>query len=252
MNRTSFFLLIFAMLAFSFLVTGFQCGSTEMTSAKLAIQQNNYPRAEQLLLAEVKKNPNNSEAWYLLGECQYKTAKFEDMLTSFDNSLKNDKTFAEKIAFHKQNAWIIVIKSGITASANIQKAPKDSVEIYSNKALKDYQLAIKIAPDSVIAYQNMAVVYALTRQDDKQIDALEMVRKLAKNDTTLMDATNELANIYIRRGDKALAAKDQATATQNYTLALKEIMALRESNPDNNDILKTMLDIYTKMERQDE
>ncbi|MGA9364528.1 MAG: hypothetical protein WBW16_09195, partial [Bacteroidota bacterium] len=46
---------------------GFQCGTTEMTSARLYIQKSDWDNAIRNLESELAKNPTNEEAWYLLG-----------------------------------------------------------------------------------------------------------------------------------------------------------------------------------------
>jgi len=43
------------------LSTAFQCSSTELTSAKLYIQQKNYDKALDVLQKEVAKNPKSDE-----------------------------------------------------------------------------------------------------------------------------------------------------------------------------------------------
>ena len=48
--------------------TGFECASSEMTSAKLYIQRKEYDNAKAQLLKEIAKNPKNEEAYYLLGK----------------------------------------------------------------------------------------------------------------------------------------------------------------------------------------
>ena len=48
-------LVFFIALVFS----GFQCSSTELTSAKLYIQQKNYEKAIDALQKEVQKNPKS-------------------------------------------------------------------------------------------------------------------------------------------------------------------------------------------------
>lgn len=56
--------------------TGFQCGSAEVTTARLAIQQGQFEKAEQSLVKEVQKNDKNEEAWFLLGQVRWEMKKF--------------------------------------------------------------------------------------------------------------------------------------------------------------------------------
>ena len=58
---------IVAVVLAAIVTTGFECASSEMTSAKLYIQRKEYDNAKTQLLKEVAKNPNNEEAYFLLG-----------------------------------------------------------------------------------------------------------------------------------------------------------------------------------------
>ena len=55
MKHSKLFVLAFLML--SLVLVGYQCGSTEITSAKLYIQQKNYDKAVEVLQKEITKNP---------------------------------------------------------------------------------------------------------------------------------------------------------------------------------------------------
>ena len=58
---------LFAIFSMVFGLIAFQCSSTELTSAKLYIQQKNFDRALDVLQKEVEKNPQSDEGFYLLG-----------------------------------------------------------------------------------------------------------------------------------------------------------------------------------------
>ena len=64
MKQSKLFVIAFLML--SMLFVGYQCGSTEITSAKLYIQQKNYDKAIEVLQKEITKNPKSDEGYYLL------------------------------------------------------------------------------------------------------------------------------------------------------------------------------------------
>ena len=68
MKHSKLFVLAFLMLSMVFV--GYQCGSTEITSAKLYIQQKNYDKAIEVLQKEITKNPKSDEGYYLLGYVQ--------------------------------------------------------------------------------------------------------------------------------------------------------------------------------------
>jgi hypothetical protein len=65
MKSSKFFLIIALLFGITFM--GFQCSSTELTSARLYIQQKNFDRALEVLQDEVTKNPKSDEGYYLMG-----------------------------------------------------------------------------------------------------------------------------------------------------------------------------------------
>jgi uncharacterized membrane protein len=56
-------LIITAIIFIALTITGFDCSSTELTSAKLYIQQKNYDKALEVLNEEVAKNPKSDEGY---------------------------------------------------------------------------------------------------------------------------------------------------------------------------------------------
>jgi len=48
-------------------LSAFSCSSTELTSAKLYVQQKNFDKAIDALEKETTKNPKSDEGFYLLG-----------------------------------------------------------------------------------------------------------------------------------------------------------------------------------------
>lgn len=69
-------------------LSGFQCASTEMTSAKIALQNKDFEKAESSLQQEVAARPANGEAWYLLSEMYFNQERFLDMKRSIEQGRK--------------------------------------------------------------------------------------------------------------------------------------------------------------------
>ncbi len=64
-------------------LTGFDCASSEMTTAKLAMKQKDLAKAEESLRKEVAARPNNGEAWFYLGEIYYEQGRFAEMAQAY-------------------------------------------------------------------------------------------------------------------------------------------------------------------------
>ena len=85
MRSSKVLTLIFVFLGFTFM--GYQCSSTELTSAKLYIQQKNYDKALEALLKDVQKNPDSDEGYYLLGYVYGEKDQYSEMMDAFNKSL---------------------------------------------------------------------------------------------------------------------------------------------------------------------
>ena len=76
---------------------GFQCSSTELTSARLYIQQKNFDRALEVLQDEVTKNPKSDEGYFLLGHVYGETGEMENMIDAYDKSMGISNKFSKEI-----------------------------------------------------------------------------------------------------------------------------------------------------------
>ena len=70
------------------LMQGFQCASPEYTTAKLALKNKEFPKAEEYFEKELKKNPQNAEAWMFLAETRMYLKKYVEASEAADNAIK--------------------------------------------------------------------------------------------------------------------------------------------------------------------
>jgi tetratricopeptide (TPR) repeat protein len=92
-------------------LSGFDCASTEMTTAKLAIRNRDYQKATDNLKKEVAAHPQNGEAWLMLGDIYNEQGKFVDMSAAYEKALAATqpamtKEQREKITIDRFNAWL--------------------------------------------------------------------------------------------------------------------------------------------------
>jgi predicted Zn-dependent protease len=90
-------LLVLGMLFLGIMFLGFQCASTELTSAKLYIQQKNWDKAIETLNTEVTKNPKSDEGYFLLGTVYSEQDNIDKMMDSFGKSLAISNKFEKNI-----------------------------------------------------------------------------------------------------------------------------------------------------------
>lgn len=83
--RRSLFLLSVMTLFLS--LSGFECASTEMTTAKVAMQSKDYKKAEDALRREVAARPQNGVAWLTLGDLHYAQKRYVEMKSDFERAI---------------------------------------------------------------------------------------------------------------------------------------------------------------------
>ncbi len=83
--------MLFFVIFGAILMQGFQCASPEYTTAKLALKNKEFPKAEEYFEKELKKNPQNAEAWMFLAETRMYLKKFVEANEAADNAIKNSQ-----------------------------------------------------------------------------------------------------------------------------------------------------------------
>jgi tetratricopeptide (TPR) repeat protein len=106
--RGTFLILVGAMLYLS--LSGFECASTEMTTAKVALQRKDFKAAEDALRKEVTTRPQNAEAWKMLGGVYYAQERYIEMDRAYTSAMSGttpalkdvDK---QEIMTYRYNSW---------------------------------------------------------------------------------------------------------------------------------------------------
>ncbi len=189
--RSAFILFTFAVTLIYLSVAGFQCASPEVTGAKVYMQRQDWVNAEKQLLKEVESNPQNAEAWFLLGYVRGEQKNYTGMLEAFNKSLEVSNQFEKDINNFKLKYWVDNFNAGVTYFGRYQNN-RDSVQ-YIEKAIESFKTATLIIPDSASAYKNLAYSY-LAKEDigssveplkkavelsgEKDVEAMKMLGKI--------------------------------------------------------------------------
>ncbi|KAB2838353.1 MAG: tetratricopeptide repeat protein, partial [Melioribacteraceae bacterium] len=124
------------LLAMGFGIVAFQCSSTELTSAKLYMQQKQYDKAKEALQREIEKNPKSDEGYYLLGLLHGEEGHIDLMMDAYNKSLGISNKFEKNIKDNRQYYWASSFNKGVS---------------YFNKAAKTQNSLIGMIVDSVTA-----------------------------------------------------------------------------------------------------
>ncbi len=241
-------ILMAAVLLIGIVFSGFQCASTELTSAKLYIQQKNYDKALEALKKEVAKNPKSDEGYYLLGVVYGEKGEIPEMADAFKSSLAASKQYEKQINEAKKYHWANLFNRGVGYYQKANNATnKDSGKVFFNKSKDAFQNAIMLEPDSADTYKNLAFVFMSTQEYD---EAIAPLKKIIEKDKSL-DGYRYLGEIYYDKASKLKSkyetSKDVQDSVQSidyYNKAIDVLQAGRKDYPSNSDLLLLLSNSY--------
>jgi tetratricopeptide (TPR) repeat protein len=253
MHRSKLFITLILLTGLA--VTGFQCASTELTSAKLYIQQKNYTKAIESLKREVEKNPQSDEGFYLLGYVQGEVGNFDSLVFAFDKSLSISKQFEKDIESSKKYYWAQLFNQGV---GNFQKGStskdKDSAQIFYDKSIAAFKSGVALEPDSADTYKNLAFVYMTEQKYDEAIDPLQSLIKKEKT----VDGYKYLGEIYydkaVKFRDKYLVShdvNDSVSAGGYYEKTINLMQDGRKLFPNDQELLILLSNSYIGAQKID-
>lgn len=246
---------IFSLLAMVFGFAAFQCASTEITSARLYIQQKNYEKAKEALLKEVEKNPKSAEGYFLLGYLYGEENDIEKMMEYYDKSLEINNQFQKEINDNRNYHWANNFNRGVAFFNRAgSTTDEDSTRISFNKAIESFEKAILAQPDSVDTYKNLTFAYLNAGRIDEAIYPLQ---KLVDHGGSA-DSYSMLGEIYINKGQESMRkfnesgnVEDSLTAIDNFNEAITILKKGREEFPDDGDILLYLSNAYINADKLD-
>jgi len=245
MRYTKIIVVIMVFLGFTFM--GYQCGSTELTSAKLYIQQKNFDKAMDLLVQEVQKNPKSDEGHYLLGVVYGEKNEYNKMNDSYNKSLAVSNNFKDNIEQSKQYYWTTLFNRGVKSyQEGVNSQNEDSSRVHFSKAANYFETAINIIPDSTDAYKNLAFVYINTREYDKAAEPLKKLKDKEKS----VESYQFLGEILYEQGNQ-LKENDSTAAMNYYNEAINVLEEGRKIYPNEPKILLALSNSYIAANKLD-
>jgi tetratricopeptide (TPR) repeat protein len=241
--RRIFPLTFLLLVAVFFSTTGFQCGSAELTSAKLYINQKQYDKAEASLVKELQKNDKNEEAWYLLGQVRYEMKKYNEMLDAYKKAAELSDTHKAEISRNRLAVWAMMYNEGVKN----YNTGKDSAGAY-DKALEQFKTAINMEPDSSGTYYVAAMAY-FAKKDYQKCE--QMLDSALEKKPDFADAAKFQGQVDYQIAGERLAAGDTTGALQYFNKALKPFEAAYKANPTDPDNITNLIDVYERTKNTD-
>jgi len=200
------------------------CQSKEVTSAKVYIQQDDWPKAIEQLEKAVKLYPEDAEAYYLLGEGYAWKGEWDKMNEVFKKSLAIASKFEPQINNTRERHWVNSFNAGVSKinGGDIQGA------------IKSFKTCVLINPSKPEAYKNLAYTFL---QADSMAAAKQVYLDLLKNVGEDVEAMSSLSRLYIQ--DK------------EYEKALELEKKILAKDPENKDAIANLALIYDFMGETD-
>jgi tetratricopeptide (TPR) repeat protein len=241
-------LFVLGMLFLGLMLLGFQCSSTELTSAKLYISQKNWDKALETLQAEVQKNPKSDEGYYLMGTVYSELDQIDAMIESFDKSLAISNKFANSINEYRAYQWANNYNRGVSLfQRGNNTADDDSSKMYYDMAIESYNKAVILEPDSGVTFRNLAFVYLTTGKTLESVEPLKKLIELEKAE----EGYQYLGEVYYSLGSNKMSEFKNDGIKEDSIMAMdyynKGIMTLEEGlkmYPGNSEMLNASTNSY--------
>ena len=176
------------------------CRSPKLEGAIVEHSVGRYERALELVLEATQEEPNNAEAWYWLGEIQYRNNNPKEMTEAFNKSLEISNQYEEKIKMTRIKCFNDLYNDGVnfynkyTSSKN-----KDSEEAkqYLEKSIEKFSKA-SIVRKSYMSHKIIANAYMFLEDNENNLKHLLIASEI-KPDT--IQAWIDLGNYYYNNED---------------------------------------------------
>ncbi len=207
------------------------CDSTEMTSAKVYLQQKNYEKAEEMLLLAVQNEPMNPEPAYLLAiEIYARNKDWVKTAEYLNKSVGIGPKFQVQIDQARNKYWVDNFNSGANGYNAMIKGEATDMDKLVERTVKNFENCIAIDPGKPESYGTLAQVYLFL--DDMEKGREYMLMAVEKNPNDLASLVN-LGNVYFRADE--------------FEKALEYLNRAIEVDPGNINAIKQIAFVYDAM-----
>jgi tetratricopeptide (TPR) repeat protein len=209
-----------------------------LTSAKLYMRYKEFDKAEASALKAVEKDPDEEEAWYILGQARYELKKYPEMIEAFDKALAINKDHATEISNLRRSVWANSFNAGI----RYYNGGKDTAGYYE-QAIASFKTAILAQPESSATYY----VAGLSHYANKDYDgAIALLNTCIAKDPKKIEAIQLLGQLHSQLARDKKDAKDEAGAKMELSKAAAAYEKLYEAAPTNAENIINLIDVYER------
>lgn len=144
-------ILLVALVIGAFASQSFQCSSKNLTTAKVAYSNKDYPKAMDYLQKEIQINPTNAEAYAILADIYKEQEKWELAAENAKKALEYAKTEDLKTRENAliQQIWIECYNRGINTFNSYNGSNKQVLD----EAVKYFDIGINLRPNILDFYR---------------------------------------------------------------------------------------------------
>ena len=205
-------------LPFAGVTSTFEFGRNYLSYGSVFFQHGYYQQAGESFARALRDDPSSAEAMYGLGSVYLKENKRAEARQSFERTVKLTASYPDTLP----NAW---------NNLGLLAAEEGRLE----EAVRDFQEALQLNPESVIALENLGNAY---RQQRRWNEAREAFQRALGVDPESAEANYGLAMVF--------AAADDTQRTYDY---LQKALQVR---PDYPEALNNLGILYMRSQRRDD
>jgi tetratricopeptide (TPR) repeat protein len=155
------------------------CSSPEMSTARIAYTRGDFEQAKTKLLEEVRKRPQNGEAWMILADIEVKYKNYEKATYNLSQAKKypSAKTPPEQIAGIEASVWSGAYYQGFKYLASY---PESKDEKLLDSAIQFMNFAKQIRPDNPEIHRMLAIAYENYKKEDEAIESYNKFVEIMK------------------------------------------------------------------------
>lgn len=164
------------------------CQQASVTSAKVYIQQNSYDTAIELCQKAIESQPDDSEAYFVLGEAYAGKEMYREMNEAYNKAEELGTKHTAEIEENRQKFWFLSFNNGVRFINSNQ----------IERAVESFAAATELLPDKIEAFKNLAYSYA---QMDRGDDAVETYKRAREVDPDDLEVIFNLGRLLYRMKD---------------------------------------------------
>jgi tetratricopeptide (TPR) repeat protein len=208
-----------------------------LTSAKLYLRLAQFDKAEASAVKATEKDPDDGEAWFVLGKARYELKKYPEMIAAFDKADSLDaEEYKEETFKYRLKVWADSYNSGV----KFYQLGRDSAS-YFITAIDSLSVAIMAQPESTRTYYICALAYYGSGKTGESIRSLNT--SLAKNPRQ-PEELKLLGRLHVQLAREKTEAKDEAGSKQEYAAAISAFERLYALDSTATENALTLIELY--------